>query len=219
MNIKGAIFDLDGTLIDSMEMWAHAASKYVTGRGVKLDDPDALDAVAVTMGTCEYARLLKDRFFPDDDIDYIVKTLDESVEQTFLNEIPLKEGADEFLKALYEIGVKMCVATASPRELVEGILKKYDLLKYFECIVTSQEVGSSKKDSADIFERALSLIGTSKADTLIFEDAIYALRPALRAGFKSAGMYDSHAADTESEMKENCLYYFYNWQEAKEALV
>ena len=219
MNIKGAIFDLDGTLIDSMEMWAHAASKYVTGRGVKLDDPDALDAVAVTMGTCEYAQLLKRRFFPNEEIDYIIQTINQSVERTYLNEIELKEGADEFLNALFEKGVKMCVATASPKDLVESVLKKHDLLKYFECIVTSQEVGSSKKDSADIFEKALSLIGTSKADTLIFEDAIYALRPALKAGFKAAGMYDSHAADTEGEMKENCLYYFYNWQEAKEALV
>lgn len=219
MTLKGAIFDLDGTLIDSMGMWAHAASRYVMGRGVKLDDPDALDAVAVTMGTCEYAQLLIDRFFPDDDIDYIIKTLDESVAHALLNDIELKAGADEFLNSLYKKGVKMCVATASPRELVEGILKKYDLLKYFECIVTSYEVGSSKKDSADIFEKALSNIGTDKTDTIIFEDAIYALKPALKAGFKAAGMFDEHAADTENEMKENCLYYFYSWQEAKEVLL
>ncbi len=219
MTLKGAIFDLDGTIIDSMGMWAHAASKYVMSRGVKLDDPDALDAVAVTMGTCEYARLLQTQFFPNDDLDYITKTLDESVAQTFLSEIELKPSADEFLKALFEKGVKMCIATASPRDLVEGILRKYGILKYFECIVTSQEVGSSKKDSAEIFEKALSLIGTSKEDTLIFEDAIYALKPAVRAGFKAAGMFDTHAADTETEMKENCLYYFYNWLEAKEALI
>ena len=219
MTLKGAIFDLDGTIIDSMGMWAHAASKYVIGRGVKLDDPDALDAVAVTMGTCEYAQLLKDRFFPDEEIDYIIQTINQSVKQTYLNEIELKPHVAEFLKSLYESGVKMCVATASPKGLVEGILRKYDLLKYFECVVTSQEVGSSKKDSADIFERALSLIGTGKDDTLIFEDAIYALRPALKAGFKAAGMFDKHAKDTEKEMKESCLYYFYNWKEAKETLL
>ncbi len=219
MTLKGAIFDLDGTLIDSMGMWAHAASKYVIGRGIELDDPDSLDAVAVTMGTCEYAQLLKSRFFPDDELDYIIKTLDESVAQTFLNEIKLKAGADEFLKALYEKGVKMCVATASPRELVEAILQKYGILKYFDCITTSHEVGSSKKDSAEIFEKALSLIGTKKENTLIFEDAIYALKPALKAGFKAAGIFDTHAADTENEMKENCLYYFYSWQEAKGALI
>jgi len=219
MTLKGAIFDLDGTIIDSMGMWAHAASKYVIGRGVKLDDPDSLDAVAVTMGTCEYAQLLKDRFFPDEEIDYIIQTINQSVERAYLNETAPKDGAKEFLEALHKSGVKMCVATASPKELVQVILKKHGLFNYFDGIVTSQEVGSSKKDSADIFEKALSLIGTGKDDTLIFEDAIYALKPALKAGFKAAGMFDKHAKGTEKEMKESCLYYFYNWKEAKEALL
>jgi HAD superfamily hydrolase (TIGR01509 family) len=219
MKIKGAIFDLDGTLLDSMGMWAHAASKYVMDRGVKLDDPDALDAIAVTMGTAEYAALLKNRFFPNESIEEIVKGLDESVKHTFLNELPLKEGAADFVKALKASGAKLCVATASPRALVTEVLKKHGIWQYFDSLITSYEVGSSKKDSAEIFEKALKLIGTSKEDTLIFEDAIYAIKPALKAGFKVAGIYDTHAADTENEMKENCLYYFYSWQEAKEALL
>ncbi len=219
MNIKGAIFDLDGTLFDSMEMWAHAASKYVIGRGVTLDDPDALDAIAVTMGTAEYAALLKNRFFPDDSIEEIVKGLDESVRYTFLNELSLKEGAADFVKALSESGARLCIATASPRTLVTELLKKHGIRQYFDGLITSYEVGSSKKDSTEIFEKALGLVGADKESALIFEDAIYAIKPALRAGFKVAGIYDDHAADTVSEMKESCLYYFYSWQEAKEALL
>ncbi|MBQ8869310.1 MAG: HAD family phosphatase [Oscillospiraceae bacterium] len=219
MKIKGAIFDLDGTLLDSMEMWAHAASKYVMGRGVKLDDPDALDAIAVTMGTAEYAALLKNRFFPDESIEDIVVGLDESVKYTFLNELSLKEGAADFVRSLKDSGAKLCIATASPRALVTEVLKKHGIWQYFDALITSYEVGSSKKDSAEIFEQALKLTGADKESALIFEDAIYAIKPALKAGFKVAGIYDTHAADTENEMKENCLYYFYNWQEAKEALL
>lgn len=219
MNLKGAIFDLDGTLLDSMEMWAHAASKYVIGRGVKLDDPDALDAVAVTMGTAEYAALLKSRFFPDEEIEDIVKGLDESVKHTFLNELSLKEGAADFVKTLSESGAKLCIATASPRALVTEVLKKHKIWQYFDGLITSYEVGSSKKDSADIFEKALELVGADKESALIFEDAIYAIKPALKAGFKVAGIYDEHARDTENEMKESCLYYFHSWQEAKEVLL
>ncbi len=219
MTLRGAIFDLDGTIIDSMGMWAHAASKYVMGRGVYIDDPDALDSLAVTMGTCEYAQLLKSRYFPDDEIEYLIEDLDRSVEHTFLNEIELKAGAHEFIKALYQKEVKMCIATASPKALVAEILKKFGILRYFEGIITSHEVGSSKKDSAEIFERALEIIGTDKEDTLIFEDAIYALKPALRAGFKAAGIFDEQALGTEREMKEACLYYFYSWQQAREVLI
>lgn len=219
MNIKGAIFDLDGTLLDSMGMWAHTASKYIIGRGVKLDDPDGLDAIAVTMGTAEYATLLKSRFFPDESIEEIVAGLNESVKHTFLNELSLKDGAADFVKALKANGAKLCIATASPRALVTEVLKKHGIWQYFDGLITSYEVGSSKKDSAEIFEQALKLTGADKDSALIFEDAIYAIKPALKAGFKVAGIYDTHAADTKSEMKENCLYYFYSWQEAKKTLL
>ena len=113
------------------------------------------------------------------------------LERYYRFEVPLKPGAAELLERLRQDGVKLCIATATDRHLVEAALDRCGVLSCFGEIFTCNEVGHGK-DEPDIFEEALRFLGTEKAETVVFDDALYAVRTAKEAGFPVAAVYDSH---------------------------
>jgi len=123
------------------------------------------------------------------------------------NEVELKRGVIRVLDALKERGVKMCIATATERRLVEPSIKRHNLSGYFERIFTCTEENTSKK-SPDIYIRAAEFLGTDINKTLVIEDALYAMKTAKKAGFVVAGVYDKVSDDEQDEIKETCDYYW-----------
>lgn len=209
--IKGAIFDLDGTLFNSMMMWESIAADYLISQGVKPDDDvrEAVRAMSIQQ-VCEHFCTSYGLALSQEEI---ISGINRLVEDFYFNRVQLKDGVNETLGRLKSCGVRMCVATATDRYLVEAGLRRTGISDYFECIFTCTEVGAGK-DAPDIFLQALQYLGTGKEETVVFEDALYAIRTAKDTGLTVAAFYDESAWEQEEEIRKLSDYYFksfYEW--------
>ena len=125
----------------------------------------------------------------------------------------LRPGADKVLSILKMEGVWMYVATATHRRLTEKALKTAGIDQYFRGIITSADAGNHKRDSADIYEMAMRRLQSNKRDTVVFEDALYAIRTAKAAGFRVAGVYDVTEEDDQPEIQRISDYYIRSYEE------
>ena len=204
MKISGAIFDMDGTLLNSMDYWAIASSEYLKSQGITpFSSCDRLfleDGMRVWYETAVSEHGLKASYEEVSDGIYGI------MDKYYMTEVNLKDGALDLLKRLKAKGVKMCLATATDKEYVEKILGKLGVLDYFEAIFTSKDVGKGKRFPL-IYEKALEFLGTPKEDTYVFEDAYYALCTCYNNDFKVVGIYDKNVFVSKEEIKALCAYY------------
>lgn len=213
IDIKGAIFDLDGTLLDSMTMWDSIAENYLKSQGVKPNDHvrEAVRAMSIQQ-VCEHFCSEYGLALSREEI---VGGINGMVEDFYFRRVQLKDGVSETLKTLRKRGVKMCLATATDRYLVEAGLRRTGISDYFGRIFTCTEAGAGK-DEPDIFLQALDFLGTDIRETVVFEDALYAVRTARNAGFTVAALYDESASAKQEEIKKLANYYmksFVEWNE------
>ena len=200
MKISGAIFDMDGTVTDSMFVWKDIGKRYLLSRGIT-PAPNLFDEIKSMslLETCAYFRAVYGVRETDD---AIAKGINDIVEPLYLTEVGPKPGAVEMLEGFQRRGVPMVLATATDRYLVEETLEKIDLLKYFKAIYTCTEVGAGKT-MPDVYEAALVCAGTPKRETPVFEDAWFGLETAKRAGFPTVAVYDdSQKRDWETMKRE-----------------
>ena len=195
--LRGAIFDMDGTLLDSMYVWRDFDREYLKRKGVELRED--LRAKIAPLTLPQAAELFQRDYGVKDDIDTIVNEVNSMVEQEYFYKVPAKEGIPEMLEEFYRAGVKMCVATATDRYLVEAALSRVGIAKYFGRIFTSTEIGSSKREPKT-FEIALEYLGTPKEETYIFEDSCYAVQAAKKFGYNVVAVRDRHSEKYEKEI-------------------
>ena len=198
-NIKGAIFDVDGTLLDSMEIWEDVGDRYVKSRG-KEPEPGLGDALA-TMTVREGAAYVKEYYDLPESVEDIMQGVMDIVRDFYYYEAMLKPGAQELLQTLEAQGIPMAVATTSEREHIEAAFLRLGILKYFQKIFTCTEVGAGKRQPL-IYEKAAESLGTSSAETIVFEDALYAATTAKKAGFITVGVYDRFSEEDKTSVKE-----------------
>ena len=189
MRIRGAIFDVDGTLLDSMFIWDTIGEAYL--RSIGYQPKENLNETFKNMSLHQAARYYQTEYGVTRSIDEIMDGVNAMLERYYRFEVPLKPGVAELLERLRQGGVRLCIATATDRHLVEAALDRCGVLSCFGEIFTCNEVGHGK-DEPDIFEEALRFLGTEKAETVVFDDALYAVRTAKEAGFPVAAVYDSH---------------------------
>ena len=189
MRIRGAIFDVDGTLLDSMFIWDTIGEAYL--RSIGYQPKENLNETFKNMSLHQAARYYQTEYGVTRSIDEIMDGVNAMLERYYRFEVPLKLGVAELLERLRQDGVKLCIATATDRHLVEAALDRCGVLSCFGEIFTCNEVGHGK-DEPDIFEAALRFLGTRREETLVFDDALYAVRTAKEAGFPVAAVYDSH---------------------------
>ena len=197
MIIDGAIFDMDGTLLDSMGFWKTATKNYMTGIGYT--PAEDLDEVTKTMSLYQVACFCKEQYRMPEEIPGIMDGINRSVEHFYLYEVQAKPGVPEFLERLHRDGVKMCLATATDLYLVEAALKRLGLRRYFGKLFTCTDIGHGK-DEPNIYNAALRFLGTPRSTTWVFEDLLFALKTAKAAGFRTAGVQDP-AENEPEEMK------------------
>ena len=213
MKISGAIFDLDGTLIDSMSIWDDIAYNFLVSQGV-IPKPDLREKVA-TMYLNESAKYLVDEYSldctPQDFKDYTERI----IEDFYVRTVPPKCDAVEFLCKLKKSGVKMCIATATERKLAVPALEHNGMLGFFDGVFSCAEIGLSKQ-SPEIFDRALEFLGTPKGETFVFEDSYHAVATAAKAGYNVIAISDKSASNDEEKIKKLSLNFIENYAELDE---
>ncbi len=204
-SIRGAIFDADGVLLDSLFIWKHLGSRCLQKRGIAAA-PD-LDTRLFSMSLEQGAACLKREYALPESEEALQRALQEMLRDFYVNVVGLKGGAAALLRALSEDGIPVALATSSPRAFVEKALQRNGVLHYFEGrIFTTGELGSSKH-TPEIYLAAAESLGTAPAETLVFEDSLYALRTAKAAGFRTVGIYDADGEPDQEGLKEEADVY------------
>ena len=209
-NIKGVIFDVDGTLLDSMPIWENMASDYLIEQGVT-PRPDLCEDL-FALGGHEIPKYFQVEYGLRQSAETIQRGMYKLLEDFYFHKALPKHGVVAVLEAFRTHGMKMCVATATDRHLIEPALMRCGLLNFFDRIFTCGEEVTSKS-CPDIYIRAAAFLGTGISETLVVEDALYAIRSAKNAGFSVVGVYDLSARDKQNEIKELSDYYFMKMDE------
>lgn len=195
---KGAIFDMDGTLLDSMPVWKRLTQGYLKQFGVHITDQD----YAVTEGFSQpqVAQYFADRYPELPDAQSLMDGMDRLISARYEAIAKPKEGVLDFLEGLRRRGVKMAIATLTARRHAEKALRDRDMLDYFEFMLTIEDVGISKREP-DIYLQVAARMGLEPAECTVFEDAPYACATARRAGFRVCGMVEPAYAAGEDELR------------------
>lgn len=192
--IEGAIFDLDGTLLDSMGMWMNVIFDYL--RTVeRVPKPGLMDTLS-TMSLAQAAEFCRQDYALPFSVEQIVAEILKQIEHFYTYDAKPMPHVQEFLQELAAQGVRMCVATASDHALIERALRRCGMAHYFSQILDCIEVGHGK-DEPIIYRQSLTHLGTPKEKTVIFEDATHAIETAKRDGFLVASVYSPYEQDPE----------------------
>lgn len=206
-NLKGAIFDMDGTLIDSLMLWEIIWKKF--GSRFCEDGifaPTAADDKAVrTMTLKDAMDYIHTQYKIGTSGDELFETANEIMMDFYSKEVTLKEGVAEFLEYLNSNGVKLCIASATATELIKIAVKHCNIENYFTDILSCAEIGKGK-DQPEIYLKALERLGTSADETCIFEDSHIAICTADRMGMKTVGIYDKYNYGQEEIRKTATVY-------------
>lgn len=195
-SLKNVIFDFDGVLFDSMYVWQLAGDFFLHARG-KESSPTMRSTVR-SLSVEQAALYFKREYNLSETPQQIVSEIYKGVEYYYRNEIQPRQGVREFLEELRAKGIRMCIATASQKQLVEAALARTHLDSYFEKIFTCSEVGHGK-DEPDIFRLALEFFGGTREDTVVIDDSLYSVETAGRDGFLTVGVFD------QSELSQDLL--------------
>ena len=196
MKIQGAIFDLDGTLIDSMTWWETIwdviGAAHFNGRPCRPDR--ATEERMHTLFVEESVKLLRDYYARELGVeieyDALLETINRDIDDFYRTRVGLKAGVRAFLQELHERKIPMCIASASERESILTVLRVCGVDHFFSHVFTCSEVGKSKT-SPDIYEAALQTLGTPRDTTWVFEDAFTALQTARSAGLRTVVIFEA----------------------------
>lgn len=204
--ITGAIFDIDGTLLDSMQVWNDAGERYLRSLGIEPEP--GLGRIMFPMSMVQGAEYLKGRYLPQLDPDEIIGGINSTI-RDFYEDVQLKPGVKQFLEEMKKWGIKMTAATATDRCLIEKAMNRLEILALFDHIFTCSEVGAGKS-MPDIYLAAKQHMGTEISSTWVFEDVYHAIQTAKNAGFRIAGVYDESSMDLQQEIQESSDIYLYD---------
>lgn len=203
-HVKAVLFDLDGTLVDSMWMWTDIDVEYLGKYGYKL--PPELQKDIEGMSFSETAVYFKERFSLPQTLDEIKAEWIEMAKEKYAHQVPLKPGARTFLTYLKEHGVRSGIATSNSRELLNACMESLELDRYIDCCMTSCEAGAGKP-APDIYLKVAKKLGVSPAECLVFEDTPAGIQAGHNAGIRVCAMEDGHAAGQKEEICRIADYY------------
>ena len=201
---KAVLFDLDGTLVDSMWMWKDIDMEYLGKYGITL--PPELQEYIEGMSFSEVSAYFKEAFGIKESLEEIKSEWVSMAKYKYTHEVPLKPGALRFLKHLKEQGIPMGIATSNSRDLLDAVLEALEISPYFDCCMTSCEAGAGKP-APDIYLKVAKILKTEPKDCLIFEDTPAGILAGNRAGIPVCAMADENSAGRKDQILQMADYY------------
>lgn len=212
-NIKAVIFDLDGTLVDSMWMWKSIDVEYLGRKGIAVpEDIQAFQEELEGMGFTETAVFFKNIFQIEDSLEEIKKTWIFMAEEKYCNEVPLKAGVREFLEELRNRNIRIGISSSNSRELIQVVLKAHGIAEYFDCITTCCEVPNSKP-APDVYLKTAEGLQVEPKDCLVFEDVPMGIMAGKNAGMQVCAVEDAYSKRQEAEKRRLADYYIEDYYE------
>ncbi len=199
MDKKFAIFDMDGTLVDSMSYWRQLAGEFLASKGIR-EVPQSIFEKIKPMTMTESAALFIETFSLSGTPESIAAEMNGMMDAHYRKDIPLKDGVQAYLARLAAEGVQMCVASATAEPLMEACLTRTGVRPYFQFLLSCETVGVGK-NRPDVYEEAARRLGSIPSETAVYEDAHYALETAQKAGFYTVGVYDAGAEADWAQVK------------------
>ena len=202
--ISGAIFDVDGTILDSMPMWCSVSSRFLEKNGVTPEE--GIDRQMVSRTLEESAAIFSETYGIPGTVSEIVAGMIDMVREDYKYHLTCKPGVQKVIQELSEKRIPLYIATATDREMIIAALSRLDLLQYFQGIITCGELGVPKTQP-DIYIYAAKKLGTKPEETLVFEDVAHAVRAASQANFPVVAIYDDNSAAEKEAMKAMSTLY------------
>lgn len=207
--IKGVIFDLDGTLLDSTSIWVDVDIAFFKKRNIPF--PTWYGEAIGHIGLDKAADFTIETFHLNEKKEDIIKEWKESVLDLYANKVLLKPGAKEFLEALNKENIPFCAATANDEDCYKSALMHNGIYEMFKFVL---EVGNFKngKDKPDVYYEAAKRLGVNVENCVIFEDLITPIKTAKSANFITVAVYDKLSKDIE-EIKNIAHCYIKDFRE------
>ncbi len=196
---KAVIFDMDGTLLDSMPAWHDDGVRFLAGLGIKADE--GLGDLLFTMTSVSAAEYLIEEYHLDMTCEEVSRGLSRGMEDYYFRESRWKPGVTGFLDMLETAGIPMGIVTSTDGYCVRGAMERLDGMHYFRLIYSAGDMGLIKGEP-EIFYRAARELGAPPDDTWVVEDGLYALETASAAGFTTVGVYDAVSEKDQEELRK-----------------
>lgn len=207
-NISAVIFDLDGTMVDSMWMWRAIDIEYLSRFGIPL--PEDLQARIEGMSFQETAVYFKEHFPIPDSLEKIQADWNKMAWDKYRYEVPLKPGISEFLRRCRAERLQLGIATSNSRELVENIMEAHGLGDFFSCIMTGSDIKRGKP-FPDIYLAVAEALKVSPEHCLVFEDIIPGIQAGKNAGMRVCAVEDAYSAPDRERKQALADYYIQDY--------
>lgn len=201
---EAVIFDLDGTLVDSMWVWTQIDIEYLGRFGLSV--PDNLQNILEGMSFTETAVYFKEHFALPQSVEEIKQTWQEMAMEAYKSRVPLKPGVREFLPWLKEQGLVLGVASSNAIELIEAVLNSHGIRHYFDSIITACQVKKGKP-APDVYLKAADELGVRPGSCLVFEDILPGIQAGQNAGMTVCAVEDKYSHAQKQEKKESAGYF------------
>lgn len=209
-DIDAIIFDVDGTIADSMWMWKQIDIEYLGRFGIEL--PKNLQKNIEGMSFRETAVYFKEHFQIPDDIEKMMSDWNEMAAHKYRYEIPLKKGVREFLNICKKKNIAMGIATSNSVELLNYFLKAHELHNYFEVVITGSD-GLRGKPAPDMYLEAAKRLAVKPEKCLVFEDIMPGILAGKRAGMRVCAVDDVYSNYITDKKIEEADYFIKSFED------